>query len=146
MLDALEAAAEHEHRDATAAAGTGCRRGTPASSSAAAMPANSAQVVPRLATTSAPSAAHRAADAVALADQPGEPLPGDDAHPRAELVEEDERAGRERQHPEQLVAVVGAEDRVRRDPGRVVVGEPGEQARAGDRGECDQAATAQHAA
>ena len=32
--------------------------------------------------------------------------------------------------PTAAVAVVGAEDRVRRDPGRVVVGEPGEQARA----------------
>lgn len=31
------------------------------------------------------------------------------------------------QHPEQPVAVVGAEDGVRRDAGRVVVGEPREE-------------------
>lgn len=86
------------------------------------------------------------ADSVPVPDQTCETLARDDAHPRAELVEEDERSRRERQHPEQLVAVVRTEYRIRRDAGRVVVGETREQARAGDRGQCDQPARAQHAA
>ena len=80
-----------------------------------------------LATTSAASDQPGGAPAVALADQGQQPLAGDDPQPHPELVEDDQRRGRERQDPEQLVAVLGAEDRVGGDPGRVVVGEAGEQ-------------------
>ena len=38
-------------------------------------------------------------------------------------MEDHERGDREDEDPEELVAVTGAEDRVRRDPGGVVVGE-----------------------
>jgi hypothetical protein len=47
-------------------------------------------------------------------------------------VEDDQRRGRDDQDPDQLIAVFGAEDRVGGDPGRVVVGEAGEQAGADD--------------
>ena len=55
------------------------------------------------------------ANSVPLAHEAREPLPGDDAHARTELVEEDERERRELEDPQELVAVVGAEDRVRGD-------------------------------
>ena len=100
----------------------------PNSSKPAAMPANSAQVVPMLATTSAASARTADPHAVALAHQADQALAGDDAHPRGQAVEHDQRDGGEQEHPQQLVAVVGAEHRVGGDAGRVVVGEPGEQA------------------
>jgi len=44
-------------------------------------------------------------------------------------VEDDERRRREEEHPKELVPVARAHDRVRRDPGRIVVGEAREQAR-----------------
>ena len=44
-------------------------------------------------------------------------------------MEEHEGDGGEQEHPQQLVAVVRAEDRVGGDAGRVVVGEAGEQPR-----------------
>jgi hypothetical protein len=66
---------------------------------------------------------------VALADEREQPLAGDDPQPYPELVEDDQRRGREGEDPEQLVAVLGAEDRVGGDPGRIVVGEAGQQAR-----------------
>ena len=75
--------------------------------------------------------------AVAVADQPRQPATGDAAHPRAELVEDDERDGRQQEHPEQAIAEVGAEDRVRRDAGRVVVREAGEHSRPDDGGKSD---------
>jgi hypothetical protein len=77
--------------------------------------------------------------AVAVADQPRQAATGDAAHPRTELVEDNERGGREQQHPEQSVAEVGAEDRIGRDPGRVVVGEAGEHAGPDDGGKGEQA-------
>jgi hypothetical protein len=51
------------------------------------------------------------------------------AHSCAEFVEDNDGDGRPREHPEQPVAEVGAEDRVGGDAGRVVVGEAGENAR-----------------
>ena len=109
----------------------------------AATPANSAQSVPVLAITRAREDEGRRAAAVALADQGQQALAGDDPQPHAELVEDDQRRGREGQHPEQLVAVLGAEDRVGGDPGRVVVGEAGEQAGADDRQQRRHRAAAQ---
>ena len=70
--------------------------------------------------------------AESLAHQRQQALAGDDAQPHAQLVEDDQRRGREGEDPEQLVAVFGAEDRVGGDPGRVVVGEPGQEPRADD--------------
>jgi hypothetical protein len=65
--------------------------------------------------------------AVVLADEGEQALAGDDAQPHPELVEDDQRRGREGEDPEQLVAVLGAEDRVGRDPGRIIVGEASQQ-------------------
>ena len=48
-------------------------------------------------------------------------------------MEEHESDGGQQQHPQQLVAVVRTEYRVGRDPGRVVVGQAGEQPRTDDR-------------
>jgi hypothetical protein len=55
---------------------------------------------------------------------------GDNAHPRAKQVKDDQRGGRDREHPLQLIAVLGAQDRIGRDAGRVVIREPGEDSRA----------------
>jgi hypothetical protein len=52
-----------------------------------------------------------------------------DAHAGAQLVKDDQRRRREGEDPEQAIAVVGAENRVRRDPSRVVVGQSGQDAR-----------------
>ena len=76
--------------------------------------------------------------AVALADEADEPLAGDDAHAGGEAVEHHQGDGGEQEHPQQLVAVLGAEHRVGGDPGRVVVGEAGEQPRAHDRHQCPE--------
>jgi hypothetical protein len=77
--------------------------------------------------------------AVAVADQPRQPATGDAAHPRPELVEDDERDRRQEEHPEQAIAEVGTEDRIGRDPGGVVVGEAGENAGPDDGGKGDHA-------
>jgi hypothetical protein len=50
---------------------------------------------------------------------------GDDAHPGAELVKDDQSDRRERQDPEKLIAVLGANDGVRGDASWIVVGEAG---------------------
>ena len=60
-------------------------------------------------------------------------MPVDHSHPHGELVKDDQRTGGDGEDPEQLVAVVGAEDGVGRDSGGIVVGEAGEQAGADDR-------------
>src|SRR5206468_5053392 len=80
---------------------------------------------------------------VVLADQGEQSLAGDDPQPHPELVEDDQRRGREGEDPEQLVAVLGAEDRVGGDPGRVVIGETGQQARPDHGEQRRQAAAAQ---
>ena len=67
---------------------------------------------------------------VAGANERDEAGSGDDSEASAELVEDHECCDRDQQHPQQLVAVTGPRDRVRRDPGGVVVGEAGEEARA----------------
>jgi hypothetical protein len=61
------------------------------------------------------------AHAVALTDQADQALTGDDAHSRPEAMEDDERNRRQQQHPQQLVSVLGAQHRVRRDAGRVII-------------------------
>ena len=73
--------------------------------------------------------------AAGVAYQRDEALARGDPRSRGDLVEDDQGGGGQRQHPDQRVAVVGAEQRVRRDPGRIVVGEPGEEPRADDRDE-----------
>jgi hypothetical protein len=64
---------------------------------------------------------------VTLAHEPQHPLAGYHPHPRTQLVEDDQRGRGHRQHPEHLVAVLGAKDRVRRNAGGVVVGQAREQ-------------------
>jgi hypothetical protein len=88
----------------------------------------------------------RPAHAVALPYERHQPAPRDHAHARSELVEEDQRRGRGREHPQQAVAVVGAADRVRRDPGGIVVGESRQQPRTEHGDERDEAAAPQQAA
>ena len=100
------------------------------------MPANSAQVVPTLATTSAASTATAQPHAVPLTHEADQTLSCDDTHACRQAVEDDEGDGGEQEHPQQLVAVVRAEDRVGRDAGRVVVGQPGEQPRTDHRQQC----------
>ena len=95
--------------------------------------------------TSAAVDQRRGARPEPLPDQGQQPFAGDDAEPHPDLVEDDQRRGRERQHPEQLVAVAGAEDRVGGDPGRVVVGEAGEDAGTDHRQQRRDAAGAQQA-
>ena len=68
------------------------------------------------------------ANSVPLAHETRQPLSGDDAHARTELVEEDERERREVEDPQELVAVVGPEDRIRGDARCVVVRQPGQAA------------------
>jgi hypothetical protein len=63
----------------------------------------------------------REANSVPLADETRQPLSCDDTHACAELVKEDERKRREAENPQELVAVVGPEDRIRGDAGCVVV-------------------------
>jgi hypothetical protein len=68
------------------------------------------------------------AGAAMASEEREQPLPVTTPIRTRELVEHDERGGGDGQHPGQLVAVVGGtEDRVRRDPGGVVVGESREQ-------------------
>jgi hypothetical protein len=144
VLDALEAAAQHEQRhpergerDAHVARDAGQleRRGD-----AGELGAHRADVRRHECEQSPGGDAH----AVALPDEAGEPLAGDDPHPCAELVEEDQRGRREQQHPQQPIAVVGAEDRVGRDACRIVVRQAGEQARTEDREQGERCASASH--
>ena len=84
----------------------------------------------------------RRAHAEALADQSCQTLSRDGAEPHRDGVVEDQHGRRHDQHPEQRVAVVGAEDRVRGDARGIVVGEAGEHARAEhreERGDADPA-------
>src|SRR5205085_11161436 len=85
---------------------------------------------------------NRCALAVAPTDQRREAATGDDAHPRAKLVEHDQRDGREKQDPQEPVTEVGAQNRIGRDPSRIVVGKTREDARPDDRGERDEAGPA----
>jgi hypothetical protein len=55
---------------------------------------------------------------------------GHHAHAGAQLVEDDQRDRRHREHPQQPIAELGAEDRVRGDS---VVGQTGQYARPDDR-------------
>ena len=92
----------------------------------AATPANSAHSRPEVGDDQRTERDAGARGPVALAHERHQALAGDDAHARRQLVEDDQRDGGEREDPQQLVAVVGAEDRVGRDARRVVVGEAGE--------------------
>ena len=71
--------------------------------------------------------------AVALPDQPDDPLTGDHTHPGSETMEQDQRDGGQRQHPQQLISVFSAEHRVGGDAGRVVVGETCDESGTDDR-------------
>ena len=79
----------------------------PSRSMPAATPANSAQRVPGIGDHKSGQDHRRCTLAMALADKSEQALAGDYAEPDAELVKDDQRRGRERQHPEQLVAVLG---------------------------------------
>ncbi len=56
-------------------------------------------------------------------------LPGDHPHAGPEVVEQDEGDRGQQQDPQELVAVFGAEGGVGGDPGRIVIGEPGQEPR-----------------
>jgi hypothetical protein len=68
-----------------------------------------------------------------IADEREQALLGHHAHAGTELVEDDQSERRDREHPQQAIAELGAEDRVGGDPGGVVIGEPGQHARPDDR-------------
>lgn len=84
-----------------------------------------------LATTSAASTAPPTFTLGKVPHRIDEPLPGDHTHPR-QAVEHHQRDGGQQQHPQQLIAVVGASTRIGGDAGRIVVGESGQQAGADD--------------
>ena len=65
----------------------------------------------------------RPANAVALADQAGQAVAGREAEASAGLLGDHQRELRDEQDPEQVIAELGAGDRVGGDPTGVVVGE-----------------------
>ncbi len=67
-----------------------------------------------------------------------------DAHPCPEIVEDDQRAGGKEEDPEKLIAGLGTQHGVRRDPGGIVIGKAGEQPGAQDGKESEERATAAH--
>jgi hypothetical protein len=74
----------------------------------------------------------REANSVPFAHETRQPLSGNDAHACTELVEEDERERRKVEDPQELVAVVASEDRIRGDAGCVIVRQPSQQPRTDD--------------
>jgi hypothetical protein len=96
------------------------------------MPANSETSAPGwpASIVSAANAAH--ANAEALADQAGQTLAGGQAHARADFLRHEQGDLSYEQHPQQVVAVARAGDRVGRDSARIVVGEAGDDARSQD--------------
>ena len=73
-----------------------------------------------------------------LADQVGQPLPGDDPHAHAHLLHHDEGDEDRDDHPQQVVAEVRPGDGVGGDAARVVVDVRGDDARADDRQQEEQ--------
>ena len=86
-----------------------------------------------LATTSAVSTAPPRPHAVPLPHQADETLTGDHTHAGRQAVEKHQRHRGQHENPQQLVAVVGAEHRIRRDARRIVIGQAGKQSRTGYR-------------
>ena len=80
----------------------------------------------------------RPARPVLLADQLGEALAGDRAHPRGHLLHDDEADRDQHHHPEQVVAVARSDGGVGRDAARVVAGVRGDDPRAEEREERDE--------
>ena len=70
--------------------------------------------------------------AEAVADEKHETTARPDPHSCSELVERDQGDRGEREDPEELISVVGSEDRVGGDSRRIVVGEACDHVRAGD--------------
>ena len=83
---------------------------------------------------------------VPLADQGREPLAGHHPEPGADLLGDEERDARDQRQPQELVPELGAHDRVRGDPLRVVVGGGRDQPGAEDRQERHQRAAPEEAA
>ena len=81
----------------------------------------------------------RPADAVVLADQLREALAGDRPHPRGHLLDDDQRHRDHDHHPEQVVAELRTDGRVGRDSACIVAGVRGDQARAEEREQGQQA-------
>ena len=132
----VEASAGTSSETVTAATGTLRYRLMPKSSKPAAIPANSAHVVPDIGDHECRQ--HGAADPDAVA------LPQTDEALLVTTPSGRQGRGRsptpivEQQNPQQLVAVVGAQHRVGGDAGRVVVGESGEQPRAQHGEQCGE--------
>ena len=111
-----------------AATGTDSCSGIPARPSAAPMPTKSEMQMPMLAISTDAGREHRPADPVLLADQLGQALAGDGAHARGHLLHDDQRDRDQHHHPQQAVAVAGADRRVGGDAAGVVAGVRGDQA------------------
>ena len=103
--------------------------GTPKSDSAAAMPANSDTVEPRLAMiiVIAANAAQRRPKRSRI--KPGQALASGEAHARADLLGDQQRHLGHEDDPQQVVAEARAGDRVGRDAASVVVGKATDDAR-----------------
>ena len=84
----------------------------------------------------------RRADAEPVADQVRQALARDHAEPRRHLLDDRQDDDRDREEPEQREPALGAHHAVGRDAAGVVAGDPGDQARAHDREERDEAAAA----
>jgi hypothetical protein len=67
-------------------------------------------------------------DAEPLPYQADEALPGDNIHPRPEVVAHHQGDCGQEQDPEQLVAILGAEHGIGRDPGGILIAEAREEA------------------
>ena len=110
-----------------AAMGTEMVRATPNSSSPAATPAYSAQVVPTFATSSAPRAAAARTPSRCLT-RPMRPYPVTTSILGPEVVAHHQGDCGQEQDPEQLVAILGAEHGIGRDPGGILIAEAREEA------------------
>jgi hypothetical protein len=77
------------------------------------------------------------ARSVPVADKSHQTLPCHHTHPRSEAVKGDQCGGRYQQYPQQLIAVLGTEDGVDRDPGRIVVGQTSEKTGTYNGQQCD---------
>jgi hypothetical protein len=130
VLDAVKRAFEHEQRDADRCDGdahvaASAEQQLRARGNAGKLGAERAEV----GEDEGCEHYRRGAKAGSVAHEREQALLRDAAHPRPELVVDDQRCGRECKDPEEPVAVLGAQDRVGGDPGGIVVREPSEQAR-----------------
>jgi hypothetical protein len=129
MLDPVKTAAEHEQRDPQRRYRDAC---IPAHSRQLEACGDAGELCGRRSEIRDQKRAHDDGGRwapIALSHERHQAPPRHKAHSRSELVEDNQRAGREDDDPQELVAEARTEDRVRRDACRVVVRESGEETR-----------------